>query len=318
MKKVIDLKKLSLKQKIAQMVVVRGEIKGNLEFVRLGIGGIHLSTFLNLGKSKKEYQDLVNDFQKKSKIKLFVTADLEGAWNPFKHIKEFPAFSDIKDKKQAYLVGLGHGKFLKELGVNINFSPVSEFKDKAYGGRVFLGNNKERKEKLKSYIKGLQKNVLGCCKHYPGKGMLINTHKKRDKQIISKKDLDLFKFCFKNKIASVMIGHQIVSGVVDSRGMPSSVSKEVINTVPNDVLVISDAIYMRGLRSFYYFRKRQLYRDLINSGEDVILDFKVRPKSFSKFLSKVEKDVREGLIDEKKIDESVKKILIAKGYEVKG
>ncbi|MCK4647788.1 hypothetical protein KAT24_02575 [Candidatus Pacearchaeota archaeon] len=310
----IQFDSLTLRQKIAQMIVVKGENKKNIYLTNLNIGGIYLYK----QKFEEDYSSLISEYQNASKIKLFVSADLEGVWNPFSNFQEFPKFSEITTKEEAYNVGLEHGKILKRVGFNINFAPVAEVSDNVYGGRVFIGTEKDVKEKLENYIKGLQKNVLGTCKHYPGKGMIKNLHDRIDKQIILKEDLELFDICIKNNISAMMVGHQIVSGEVDSNAKPSSVSKEIIDNLNNfSGLIISDEINMAGLKRFYLFNKKALYRDLINSGENLILDFKLTPVSAYKLLNKLEKLVKSGKIDEDKINQSVKKILIAKGYKVK-
>ena len=312
--KTIDFSSLTLRQKIAQMIIVRGD-KEHLEFTNLNIGGI----FLDKQESEKRYKEKIEAHQKKSKIKLLVSTDLEGAWNAFaRNMSEnhdFPKFVDIETKEQAYDVGLKHGQLLKRTGFNLNFAPVAEYEDLCYSGRVFKGTSKEVKEKLEQYIQGLQKNVMGTCKHYPGKGMIKNTHLRRDQQNITKQDLDLFEVCFKNNISAVMIGHQGAIGEIHSKGKPSSVSKEVISTLDFDGLIISDEINMFGLKS-WYFNKNRLYTDLINSGENVILDFRLTPRSAYKLISEIENQVKEQKISKEKIDQSVKKILKSKGYKL--
>jgi hypothetical protein len=74
---------------------------------------------------------------------------------------------------------------------------------------------------------------------------------------------------------------------------------------------------MLGLKSFYLFNKRKMYQDLINSGNDMILDFSLNERSMYRLLSGLEEDVKEGRISEENIDNSVRKILKLKGYEVK-
>jgi len=310
----IQFDSLTLRQKIAQMIVIKGKVKKNMYLTNLNIGGIYFYK----QKSEEDYSNLIIAYQNSSKINLFVSADLEGIWNPFSEFQKFPKFSEIKTEEEAYNIGLEHGEILKRIGFNLNFAPVAEFSDNVYGGRVFAGTKKEVEEKLESYIKGLQKNVLGTCKHYPGKGMIKNLHITKDKQIISKEDLELFDICIKNNISAVMIGHQIVSGELNSNGKSSSVSKEVIDNLDNfSGLIISDEINMFGLKKFYLFDKKKLYKDLINSGENIILDFFLNPVSTYKLILKIEEEVKKGEVDEDKIDQSVKKILMAKGYKIK-
>ena len=305
---------LTLKQKIGQMIIIRGNDKKNIELMRLNIGGI----FLSKQDSEADYRNLIKKYKENSKIELFVSSDLEGAWNPFSKFRDFPSFEDIKNKSEAYEIGLEHGEILKELGFNMNFAPVAEFFDESYGGRVFSGSKEEIKEKLENYIKGLQKNVAGTCKHYPGKGMIGNLHLRKDKQEVTLDDLELFETCFKNNISNVMIGHQIVSGEINSKRKPASVSREVIESLKEkgfNGLIISDEVNMLGLRSFY-LKKENMYKELINSGENLILDFELNARSAYALMNEIEKMIRNKEIDEEKINLSVKKILKAKGYVI--
>jgi len=304
----IQFDSITLKQKIAQMIIVYGD-KNNLAYTNLNVGGI----FLDGLDTKDEYKNRIEKYQENSKIKLIVSTDMEGAWNPFSEFRDFPSLSEIKTSQEAYEVGLSEGELLKELGFNFNFAPISEFQDLSYGERTFLGNEKEIKEKLQSYILGLQQNVNGTCKHYPGKGMINNLHLSTDTQNITAEDLDLFGVCFENNISAIMVGHQIIYGELDSLGKPSSISLEVINSLENfSGLIVSDEINMLGLSSFC-FSKSERYAELINSGENIILDFKV---DLNSLLNDLEILTKEGKIDEEQINKSVRKILIAKGYSL--
>ena len=308
----IDFSSLTLKQKISQMILVRGDKEKDMEMTQLNIGGI----FLDRQKSKQGYISLIKKYQDNSKIKLIVSSDMEGTWNPFAKFQNFPKFSEIKNREEAYKTGLEEGKLMKEVGFNLNFAPVAEFSDEVYGGRVFSGSNNEIKEKLESYIRGLQENIRGACKHYPGRGMIRNLHKWKDKQEITSEDIELFDICFKNNISAVMIGHQIVNGERNSEEMPSSVSEKVISSLNFSGLIISDEVNMLGLKRDYLFNKKKMYQELINSGENLILDFKLDKISLYRLVSDIEKQAYQGKINEKKIDESVKKILTFKGYKL--
>ncbi len=306
----IKFDSLTLKQKIAQMVMVRGDGK-DYGFNDLMIGGI----FLDRQESEENYEEVIKNFQKDAKISLIVATDLEGAWNPFEGYLDFPSFVEINSSEEANIVGFEHGKVLNEIGFNLNFAPVAEYSDGVYGGRTFSGSNEEIADKVGAYILGLQLNVKGVCKHYPGNSMEKNLHEVSDQQVISEKDLYLFDVCLENNISAIMIGHQIATGILDSRGEPSTVSQEVVSGVKDSVLVISDEINMAGLGDFYS-EKVELYGDLINAGENLILDFDLNVDDAGNLIEEIEKRVGEGFIEMGKIDESVKKILTFKRYKI--
>ncbi|MBU0466073.1 MAG: hypothetical protein KJ718_03545 [Nanoarchaeota archaeon] len=315
----ITLSSLTLKEKIAQSVMVKGN-KFDDKFTELGVGGV----FLDGLESEEAYKELIEKYQDSSKIKLFVATDLEGYWNPFPNYKS-KSFGEIKNQEQAYQLGKEHGQILKETGFNLDFSLIAESKNTVWPGRSFIGSNEEIKQKIKFYIKGLQEQrVMAIAKHYPGGSMLKDPHIFKVKANISEQDLELFDIAIKNNVSAIMIGHTIVSGTIDSKTKQSTVSKEVISHLREKQkfkgIVITDAIGMMGLRWSYLFNHEKLYVDLAKAGNDIILDsafsFSNHGERAEKGINAVVKAVENGEISEKRIDESVKRILEAKGYQV--
>lgn len=310
----INLSELSLDEKIAQMIIIRGDIYDE-RFTELGIGGV----FLDKQKTEEEYKALVNQYQNNSKIKLFVSTDLEGYWNPFPFFQS-KNFGEIKTEEEAYNLGISHGKILGELGFNINFAPIAESKNTVWPGRSFTGTNEETKEKISAYIKGLRsQKILATAKHYPGGNMLKDPHWRKVSSEITESDLFLFKQAISSNVSAIMIGHAIVSGALDSKGKQSTVSPEVIFNLRSDFhgLIITDAVQMLGLRLSYLFRPSRLYPDLIKAGNDIILDTsKTNQIKIKNNIKRIKKEIEKGEIEERQIDSSVKRILKAKGYSV--
>ncbi len=308
----INISSLSLDEKLAQMVIVRGD-EFNERFLKLGVGGI----FLDKQSTREQYINLISKYKNSSRIELFVSTDLEGYWNPFIFFNT-KNFIQVKDKKEAYALGKEHSKILKELGFNLDFSPVVEVKNKVWPGRSFNGSSEEINEKIENYILGLQESgILATAKHYPGGNLIKNPHYFKVKAIISNEDLENFDVAMRNNISAIMIGHASVYGAVDSKGKQSTLSKEVISGLRNKFLglILTDEINMWGLRQSYLFRSSKIYIDLINAGNDIILDF----SSYDKVKKRIEatkKAVINGRISEEEINEHVKRILEKKGYKV--
>lgn len=143
----VDLNSLTLRQKIAQMIIIKGDREKNVYLTNLDIGGIYIYK----QKTKQDYTSLINKYQNASKIKLFVATDMEGAWNPFSNFKSFPKFSEIGTEEEAYNVGLEEGKFMKDLGFNLNFAPVAEYEDKAYGESFSWKQGRNKREIKRIY-----------------------------------------------------------------------------------------------------------------------------------------------------------------------
>jgi beta-N-acetylhexosaminidase len=312
----INLSQMPLKEKIAQMIMIRGD-NFDSRFTELKIGGI----FLTQQKTEEDYKKLIEKYQSKSKIRLLVATDLEGYWNPFPFYNS-KSLSEIKTKEEAYNLGKEHAQILKNLGFNLDFSPIAEEKNTVWPGRSFTGSHEEIKEKISFYINGLQDNkIMATAKHYPGGSMIKDPHKFKVMAKIEESDLDLFNEAIKNNVSAIMIGHPMVSGAIDSKGKQSTVSKEVISTLRKDFsgLIVTDAISMLGLKISYLFRSNGLYVDLVSSGNDLILDLPLKFSNYNRVkngINAIEKAVKKGKISQERIDVSVKRILERKGYLV--
>ena len=271
--------------------------------------------------SKEEYQDIIARYQNASRIPLLVALDLEGYWNPLPFYSS-KNFGQISSDIAAYELGAEHAAVMKELGFNLDFSPVVEMRNEVWPGRSFNGSPEEVNAKIKQYIHGVQsKGVYATAKHYPGGSMLRDPHKFIVNASITREDLATFDAAINANVSAVMIGHPIVTGPIDSRGRQSSVSPEVIDNLRKTFhgVIITDSIGMLGLRFSYLFRRDQLYVDLIKAGNDIILDtgrFFASPRSTQQGIEAVKKAVQNGEISEKRIDESVRRILLLKGHTV--
>lgn len=312
----IYLDSLTLKQKIAQMVVTAGAVKNKEAMQKMLIGGIYFGA----EEKKEDYVYLISTFQQDAVVPFFVTIDMEGYRNPFENFRKFPTFSEIKTKEEAYNIGDEEGRLLKELGFNVNFAPVVDLEDDIWNCRSFLGTPEEIAEKADYYINGLQKNgIIATSKHYPGKTLsTMDPHKFIVGAVIEESDLLPFEKTIENNVSAVMVSHLIVTGFVDSESKPSVVSEKIVGGLRNKFtgLIITDEISMFGLRD-YYKDKDKMYIDLFSADNDIVLNFDNNIRRLSHMVDVVADAVERGIISEERIDNSVAKILNAKGINVK-
>lgn len=310
------LNSLTLKQKIAQMIITSGKEENKNALQNMLIGGIHLGAKSNA----QEFIDKINYFQKDAYIPLFISTDLEGCWNPFENFHHFPSLKEIKTKEEAYQVGYEEGKLLKTLGFTINFAPVVDLKDEIWNCRSFIGTPEEISEKANAYINGLQLNgIIATSKHYPGKTLSIqDPHKYVVYVKIDSNDLFPFEESIKSNVSAIMVSHVITEGILNSESKPAVVSEQLTNELRNkfDGLIITDEIRMLGLRD-YYTNEDQMYMDLFKADNDIILNTDPNIKNIYHMIKIIEKAVKDGIIDEKRIDSSVIRILSYKGINVK-
>ena len=255
----INLSELSLRQKIGQMMIVYSKQENRDWINKNNIGGVYIS-------AEPDYDDFkskIDFFQSNSTIKLFVAVDLEGCNTPFDNFKDFKFASDVKTLEEAYEMGKEHGQFLRELGFNLNFAPVVDLNDTIWECRAFKGSPDEIAKKARSYLKGLrEQGIISTVKHFPGRTLEgLDPHK--DILYTKIKEEDLMPFLKTlNDTDTIMVSHQITTGVLDTNGKPAVVSAAV-NDLSNkfDGIIVTDEIGMMGLKKFYKTDKER-YRGL--------------------------------------------------------
>lgn len=313
----IQLRSMTLEQKIAQMIIVQGSAENMAAWKNLMPGGVHMFG----RKSEHVFRNTILDFQYNQSIPFFVTLDLEGCVNPFSYYRNFTPAVAIENVGQAFSKGFEEGKYLRQVGFSINFAPVVDLQDDIWRCRSFPGDEQHVSELAESYLLGLQtQGVIGTIKHYPGKTLIIkDPHKFIVAANIDDKDLYPYQYLLGKKDAqAVMVSHIIASGAVDSDGVPAVVSEKIIGELKNNFegLIISDEINMLGLKD-YYPNLDDMYVAVFKAGNDIILNFNKDPNEIYRMILVIKKAVEDEVISEEQIDASVTKILKAKGFMVR-
>lgn len=314
--KKIKFSELSLDEKIGQLIIAKPK-KIDSRWLDLKLGGIFVA---DRKFSKEDYKKHISYYKNNSKIKLLVATDMEGYWNPF-NFYESKSLGDINTQEESFELGKEHSNILKELGFNLNFSPVVEIRNNVWKGRSFIGTKKEISQKIKGYIEGLHsKGIKATAKHYPGGNLLKDPHLLKFKVKTDKRELEMFKISFNSGVDCVMTGHPIVYGFLDSKGKQVTISKEVIGDLKKKFkgLIITDAVTMLCLRLSYFWNFKKVYPDLIRAGNDIILDTHLN-SSYRKIKKRRNEIIRQAKKDSalmKRINESCKKVLVNKGYEI--
>ncbi len=314
---VVDLDTMSLEQKIAQMLVVQGNVENMLAWKNMQVGGVHLFG----RRSESVFRNTILDYQYELPIPLFITVDLEGCINPFGYFRNFTPASEIDSVGEAFEKGFEEGRFLSQLGITLNFAPVVDLEDEIWRCRSFPGNDSFVSELAQSYVLGLQtQGVIATAKHYPGRTLsLQDPHKFIVTAEITPRDLYPYRYLLdRGNVGAVMVSHLITSGALNSGGVPAVVSPKVISGLQQQFggLIITDEIHMLGLKNFYNSLD-EMYLAVFQAGNDVVLNFQNNPHEIYRMIQVVAQAVREDKIPEEQIDKSVAKILMAKGLRVK-
>ena len=272
--------------------------------------------------------NLVNEFQKKSKIPLMIGMDAE--WGLFQRIAaahKFPwamTLGAIQDKSLISEMSAKIAEDAKRMGINWDFAPGVDVNtnpnNPIIGNRSFGSEVPNVISSALAYSNGLQdNNILAAIKHFPGHGdtdqdshldlPVISHSLKRLNEI----EIAPFKALMDKGIGGVMVAHLYVPALEKTKGIPASISKNIITGILKDQLgykglIITDALNMGAVAN--KFKAGELDAMAFSAGNDIML--------FSQDVSTgkklIQQAIDKGEISQNRVEESVKKILLTKYY----
>jgi len=272
--------------------------------------------------------NLVNEFQQKSKVPLMIGMDAE--WGLYQRIAaahKFPwamTLGAIQDKNLIYQMAAKIAEDCKRMGINWDFAPVVDVNtnpnNPIIGNRSFGSEVQNVINSALSYSNGLQDhNILAAIKHFPGHGD-TNTDSHLDLPVVSHNlerlntiELAPFKALMNKGIGGVMVAHLYVPSLESGKGIPASVSKNIITGLLKEKLgykglIITDALNMGAVANKY--NPGELDAMAFKAGNDIML--------FSQGVAEgkklIQKAIDNGEIPQARVEESVKKILLTKYF----
>lgn len=269
--------------------------------------------------------ELINRYNSVSKIPLIIGMDAEwGASMRIREVERFPwamTVGAVSNNDLVEQMGENIGEQVSRIGVHFNFAPTVDVntnpENPVIGSRSYGSNVENVAQKGIAYMRGMMKHkVLSSAKHFPGHGdtstdshkilPLVNHEIERLKAV----ELASFQKLIDAGVASVMIAHLNVPALDDS-GTPSSLSKKIVTDLLKKEmnfkgLVITDALNMAGVSNQYAPGIVDLMA--FEAGNDILLFSQDVKTAKSKIIEKIQS----GEIDESRLEESVKKILMAK------
>ena len=321
--------KLSMDERIGQLYIValytnkdQNHISGVRKLVEQErIGGIIL-----MQDDAEQEIALVNEFQKKSRVPMLFGMDAE--WGLYQRIKtahKFPwamTLGAIQDNGLVYEMASKIAEDAKKMGIYWNFAPVVDVntnpKNPIIGNRSFGSDVQNVIAKSLAYAQGLQDNgVLAAIKHFPGHGDTdVDSHLdlpvvKHSLERLNKIELAPFKALMDKKIGGAMIAHLYVPQLEKGKNIPASISYDIVtNLLKNkfryEGLVITDALNMNAVAKKYPAGELDLRA--FKAGNDVLL-FSQDVPTGKKLIKEA---IQKGEVSEKRLEESVKKILKTK------
>ncbi|MGK0378391.1 glycoside hydrolase family 3 N-terminal domain-containing protein [Patiriisocius sp. Uisw_017] len=323
---------MSLQEKVGQLFMVdvfSRDPKTKTDKINKLINEQYIGGVIFSKGGPKRQAKLNNQFQSVSKVPLLVAMDAE--WGLAMRLDSTYAFpwnmtlGAITDDAIVEKVGKRIGAHSKRMGVHINFAPVVDIntnpKNPIIGNRSFGEDRDNVTSKSLAFMRGMQQaGVLANAKHFPGHGdTSADSHKTLPtidftKERIDSIELYPYKRLIREGLSSIMVAHLNVPSLESKNGLPSSLSKAIVEGLLKgklgfNGLIFTDALNMKGASDFKKPGEIDLAAFL--AGNDVLLISEDVPKAHQLIVNAY----REQIITEDRLSHSVKKILYAK-YKV--
>ena len=327
------LSSLSLKEKIAQMIMVRvrsdyySSDNANKKQIERWIKDNKVGGLITFDGNGNVHGMFNNHkyFQSISNIPLLIASDLErGAGQQMAGATLFPtnmAIAATGNKNNAYLQGKITANEAKVLGIHMILAPVMDVNNNPNNPIINFRSYSDSPTVVSDYglefIRGIQENGLyACAKHFPGHGNTsIDSHSSlpyinSSVEELNEIELRPFKNAVLNDVKMIMTGHISMPNLDESLSPASHSKKMTTNLLKKqwkfEGLVITDGMEMTGITNEAWSGESAIRA--INAGNDIIL----LPLDVEKTIIHLEKAVLNGRISEEKINNSVEKIIKSK------
>jgi len=294
------------------------------------IGGLIVGTSrgaLGLERSQVYPTAVVtNELQRRAKIPLLIGADLEsGAGMRLDEATSFPsamALGATDDPKVAYTTGKVTALEARAAGVRWIFAPVADVNNNPDNPIINIRSFGEDPQSVAKYVaefvRGVEENgALATAKHFPGHGNVsVDSHLALATVTGSREELDAtelvpFRAAIAAGVSAIMPGHLAVPALEPEPDTPATISKRILTGLLRGEmkfrgLIVTDALDMGGVSSLY--PPGEVAVRSVEAGADVLL----MPPLPDAAMAALEEAVESGRVPEKRIDESVRRILEAK------
>lgn len=320
---------LTLEEKIAQLLMIEVSSNQNRAYYNrierlirtYNIGGV---VFFKGGPVSQ--LNLTNQWQRQAKTPLLVAMDAEwGLSMRLDSTISFPrqiTLGAITNERLIYELGLEMGRQSRRMGIHINFSPVvdvnSNPNNPIINSRAFGECRYNVTRKGMAMMFGMQDaGIIATAKHFPGHGdtdvdshhalpLINHPYPKLD-------SIHLFPFrhLIDKGLLSVMVAHLNVPSLEQTKGLPSSLSRDIVTgLLQEDMgfngLIITDALNMRGVSDSH--RPGELEVAALLAGNDILL----MPDDVPRAINAIKRAIENNEIDEEYLNLKCRKVLYFK------
>lgn len=337
--------KMSTEEKVAQIFVVSPESAAHFSgtvtaagevsreaFNARPVGGIVYSA-INLDTPQQTKQ-MLETMQKTSLerlgLPLFTCVDEEGgtvarvSGQRAMGVESYPDMREVGDAgdlERAEQIGAEMGKYLTDLGFNVDFAPVADVvtnpDNYVVDVRAFGSDPQLVADMDSAFTRGLHKHpILATYKHFPGHGSTAeDSHAETaiaqsDKAAFENVDLLPFKQGIADGVQLMMVGH-ITFPNINDESVPASLSEWALQDVAREQLgfegiLITDSMQMGAITNHYSASEAAVAS--FRAGIDMIL----MPADFDAAYEGILAAVRDGTISQQRLDESLVRIIKTK------
>ena len=324
------MEKLSLKEKIGQMLIVGLESNKKEEIEKLikklNVGGvvIYRKNYQNY-KEMINFVNLIKETNQENKVPIIISVDQEGGRvnrmpDEILNLKSATKIAKTKNVNTVKMSGNIIGQMLNKTGISMDYAPILDIKrfgeGQAIGDRCYGENKKDVEKYAIEVMKQLQENhVIPVVKHFPGHGLTKkDSHFRIPKieekiEVLEKEDMHPFEVAIENGADAIMVGHLVIKNV--DKKYPASLSQKVIQKYLIEKynykgLIITDDLKMLAIR-LHYNIKEAVKRAILAGNDIIMVGFRhTQIESIEKYIMK---EVKKGRIPEDKINKSVEKII---------
>ena len=326
------LSSMTIDEKVGQLFMIQAY--SNLDSVHENeikemIEEYHVGNLIFMQGTPTKQAELTNKYQSLSKVPLMIGFD--GEWGldmRLKNAYRFPwnmTLGAIQDNSLIYKFGEHIGNHARRIGIHVNFAPVVDINtnplNPIIGNRSFGENKINVTQKAIAFSEGMQSmGVLANAKHFPGHGdTSTDSHLKLpvlnfNRQRLDSVELYPYKRVFDAGMASVMTAHLSIPVLEPNPKLPTSLSSNVVTDLLKYKLgflglIFTDGLNMKGAAN--YSSPSEINLAAILAGNDILLIPHDIPETINLFKT----SIQTGVLSYERIDESVRKILLAK-YKV--
>ena len=314
---------MTIEEKVGQMFIVRCPKENAAALVsQYHLGGYILFSRDFEDKTKEEVINNISSYQENAEIPLLIGVDEEGGTvtriSKYKEFREEPFASpqELYNEGGLSLIRentLDKSAFLKALGINVNFAPVSDVStnpsDYIYNRTIGLDANMTS-QYVAIVVTAMKEAKIGSVlKHFPGYGNNVDTHTgisidTRSYETFVEQDFLPFASGIKAGADIVLVSHNIVTSM--DPDYPASLSKNVHDILRNELdfdgVIVTDDLYMDAIKD--YVGNEEAAVKAIMAENDLICT-----TDFETQIPAVIEAVKNGTISESEINASVKRIL---------